>query len=269
MDNTKVDGSFVVGLTAIVSGFVPGRTTVTVTDNDSTTPTPVPSPTPAPTATPQPTPTVAPTPVPTPTPLPALTLTVTPTTFSEAAGANAVTGTVARNSATSLPLTVYLFSSNTNKVRVPATVTIGRNATAASFAITAINTPTVEGPESVTITAIASGFAASQVTVTVIDATQSRAGPASKLSQATAHAVSGSVALRFLVALDAESAADPASYAVTVNGHAVAVESAGYNASQHTVTLALPEGALRAGDHVTVSWPGLRAVGGTATIVAS
>lgn len=50
---------------------------------------------------------------------------------------------------------------------------------------------------------------------------------------------------------------DAAHYNVTVNGKAVTVESAGYNANNHGVALGLADGALQAGDKVVVTYTGL------------
>lgn len=80
---------------------------------------------------------------------------------------------------------------------------------------------------------------------------------ATALSTAMATAATNTVQLKFGGALDAESASDAAHFAVTVNGRAATVESAAYNGSTHTVTLALQEGALHSGDAVMVSWSGL------------
>lgn len=77
------------------------------------------------------------------------------------------------------------------------------------------------------------------------------------LSASNVVAATASIQLRFAGALEAETASDAAHYAVTINGRAVMVESAGYNAITHTVTLALPERSLRLGDAVTVYWAGV------------
>lgn len=77
------------------------------------------------------------------------------------------------------------------------------------------------------------------------------------LSTGTAQAATNSAQLHFGGALDADAASDAGHYAVTVNGHAVTPESAGYNATTHSVTLGLPEGSLKAGDQVVVKWSGL------------
>jgi hypothetical protein len=78
-----------------------------------------------------------------------------------------------------------------------------------------------------------------------------------KLSTATAQASSSSLKLRFGGALDADSASDASHYAVAVNGRAVAVESAAYDASTHSVTLGLADGSLRTGDRATAAWSGV------------
>ncbi|MBV9864674.1 MAG: SBBP repeat-containing protein [Abitibacteriaceae bacterium] len=74
------------------------------------------------------------------------------------------------------------------------------------------------------------------------------------LSTSSANAATDSVQLRFNGALDAETASDPTHYTVEVNGKAVAVESASYNASTHAVVLAVSHGTLHSGDQVVVSW---------------
>ncbi|MBV9868844.1 MAG: carboxypeptidase regulatory-like domain-containing protein [Abitibacteriaceae bacterium] len=78
------------------------------------------------------------------------------------------------------------------------------------------------------------------------------------LSTAKVEAATGLVGLRFMSALDAATASDPTHYSVTVNGRSVNVESAGYNASTHSVTLSLPESSLHAGDHVLAGWHDLQ-----------
>lgn len=88
--------------------------------------------------------------------------------------------------------------------------------------------------------------------------------PANALSTATASGATNSIMLQFRTALEAASASDASHYTVTVNGHSVAVDSVGYNATSHTVTLSLPDGALQAGDTVMVEWSGLSDSNGTA-----
>lgn len=97
---------------------------------------------------------------------------------------------------------------------------------------------------------------ASEVAVSTVSAVS--------LSQTSASVAGSSIQLRFSGDLDAESAADAAHYAVTVNGHVVTVESAAYDGQTHTVTLALSEGSLHAGDAVMVTWRGVLDTNGAA-----
>jgi hypothetical protein len=86
-------------------------------------------------------------------------------------------------------------------------------------------------------------------------ATRSGAGVSTvAVSSATARASTGAVVLVFDGALDAQSAGDPTRYSVTVDGESVAVESAAYAPSTATVTLGLPEGTLKPGQSVQVTW---------------
>ncbi|MBV9865148.1 MAG: hypothetical protein JO316_07335, partial [Abitibacteriaceae bacterium] len=101
----------------------------------------------------------------------------------------------------------------------------------------------------------------SQGNFTVTSALSTAQAPAAvspvQLSTGTASVAKGSVTLKFIGGLDADTASDAAHYTVAVNGDAVPVESAGYDATNHSVTLSLPEGALQNGDRVVVSWQGL------------
>ncbi|MBV9863734.1 MAG: hypothetical protein JO316_00135 [Abitibacteriaceae bacterium] len=83
-----------------------------------------------------------------------------------------------------------------------------------------------------------------------------------QISQATASAATNDVRLTFTAPLDAEAAADASHYIVEINNCVVMVESAGYDASLHSVTLALPGGSLHVGDKVAVQWSGLSDVTG-------
>ena len=77
------------------------------------------------------------------------------------------------------------------------------------------------------------------------------------VSSATASVAASSVQLGFTAPLNPDSASDSRHYTVLVNGQVVGVASAGYDATSHTVTLSLPDGALKAGDSVTVTWSNL------------
>jgi uncharacterized delta-60 repeat protein len=84
---------------------------------------------------------------------PTLTLDVTPGGFAESAGAAAATGTVTRTGATTDPLTVHLTSSDPSEATVPATVVIPAGQAFATFPITAVNDPALDGHQPVRITA--------------------------------------------------------------------------------------------------------------------
>ncbi|MBV9468577.1 MAG: carboxypeptidase regulatory-like domain-containing protein, partial [Abitibacteriaceae bacterium] len=77
------------------------------------------------------------------------------------------------------------------------------------------------------------------------------------LSNASAQTATATIQLRFLGALEPESASDATHYTVTVNGRSVTVETAGYDVAHQTVTLSLPVGALQTGDTVAVQWSDL------------
>jgi subtilisin family serine protease/subtilisin-like proprotein convertase family protein len=99
-----------------------------------------------------------------------VTLTVSRTSFLENAGARAAVGTVTRsNTDNSLPLIVNLSSSDTSELTVPAFVTIPGGAAAVSFDIAAINDPNLDGPQLVTVSASAVGYAGTNVNITVLD----------------------------------------------------------------------------------------------------
>ncbi|MBC7964864.1 MAG: proprotein convertase P-domain-containing protein, partial [Fuerstia sp.] len=85
-----------------------------------------------------------------------LTLTVNKSVVTEAGGIGAVTGTLTRlNSNISLPYTVTLSSSNTNKLTVQASVTIPANQASVTFPINAIDNGITDGDVMVTITGTA------------------------------------------------------------------------------------------------------------------
>lgn len=107
------------------------------------------------------------------TPTPSLSLNIAPSTFSEAAGTDAAITTVTRTGDLTNPLTVNLLSSDTTEATVAEIVNIAANQESATFNIAAIDDTVVDGSQTVTVTASASGFtnATSSVTVTDDDAT--------------------------------------------------------------------------------------------------
>ena len=101
--------------------------------------------------------------------VPALTVVLNSHTVNETDTNPATYGTVTRDTPTTSALTVSLLSSNTNKLTVPATVTIPAGQVSVTFPVTVVNDGTIDGNESATITASASGFQSGSDSATVID----------------------------------------------------------------------------------------------------
>jgi len=100
---------------------------------------------------------------------PALSLSVSPGSFSEAAGGNAATGRVTRDGSTASALVVSLSSGDTSEVAVPATATISVGQAWAEFPVNAVDDVIVDGTQTVTITASATGYLAATRIVQVTD----------------------------------------------------------------------------------------------------
>ncbi|MBV9467785.1 MAG: hypothetical protein JOZ57_00910, partial [Abitibacteriaceae bacterium] len=83
-----------------------------------------------------------------------------------------------------------------------------------------------------------------------------------RLSNGQADATKSIVVLDFVEALNSLTAADASHYSVLSSGHAVRVESASYNVSQHRVIVSVPEGSLHRGDSVILSWNGMHTAKG-------
>ena len=135
--DTILDGTEAVTITASSAGYTDGSTTINVTDYVT------------------------------------LSISLAASTIAENAGPGATTGTVTRNNTNiDQPLTVNLSSSNTSQAVVPATVTIPGGKSSATFSIDAVDDIVVSGPQTVTITASAAGYAApvsANLTVTDTD----------------------------------------------------------------------------------------------------
>jgi hypothetical protein len=86
--------------------------------------------------------------------LPTLAFVLPSTTISEGAGAQSLLATVQRAQATDEPLTVRLTSSNPGKAKVPGTVVIPAGGVAVTFFVGAVDNALVDGPASVTISAV-------------------------------------------------------------------------------------------------------------------
>ena len=98
-----------------------------------------------------------------------LTLTLSPTSVSDAAGADATTATVTRNTDTTNALQVTITNSDTHDVTAPQTVTIPAGATSATFPVGTIDNDVVEGTQTATLTASATGLVSGSDTLTVTD----------------------------------------------------------------------------------------------------
>ncbi len=136
VNNTTVDGSKLVTVTASLTGFTTAQTAVTVTDDDGAN----------------------------------LSISANPSTIAENAGDNSVTFTVSRNASdTTNALTVSLTSGTTSRFTVPATVTIPAGQTSVTVAGTPVNNTSDDGNATVQISASAVGLTATSTTVTVND----------------------------------------------------------------------------------------------------
>ncbi|MFT7660563.1 MAG: subtilisin family serine protease [Gammaproteobacteria bacterium] len=99
---------------------------------------------------------------------PALTLSIVAGLISETDGST--TATVTRNTDTTATLTVDLVSDDTSEATVPAAVTIAAGETTSEpFNIAAVDDAFVDGNQTVTVTASATGFAVGTDTLAVID----------------------------------------------------------------------------------------------------
>ena len=116
VDDTLLNGSRQVTVTASSAGYWPGTNSLTVNDNETA------------------------------------TLTVT-SASSVSAAAGSFLGTVTLSAVPAIAITVPLTSSDTTTLQVPATVTIPAGQTTASFTITVINDGLIHGTRSVTLTA--------------------------------------------------------------------------------------------------------------------
>lgn len=136
IENTIVDGSTDVLVTATATSFANGTATVEVTDNEPAT----------------------------------LMVTSNIATVAENAAAGALVYTVSRNTAdTSAALTVNLTSGTPGRLTVGSTVVIPIGAASATFPGAAVDNSVVDGNASVVVTAAAAGFVNGTATVTVND----------------------------------------------------------------------------------------------------
>lgn len=133
IDDVSTDGPQNAVITASAANYTTGTATLSVTDNE------------------------------------ALTLAVSlPANLSESTTApgNAY---VTINQPAASALTVTLSSNDTTELTVPASVTISAGATSATFALTVVNDTLIDGPQPVTVTATASGYATGSAATVVQD----------------------------------------------------------------------------------------------------
>jgi len=100
---------------------------------------------------------------------PTMSLTLSPSSIAENAGTGASTGTLTLSAATTQALVVNLVSSDTSEAVVPASVTIALGASSATFVIDAIDDADSDGTQSVSITAVAAGYADAVAMLNVTD----------------------------------------------------------------------------------------------------
>jgi len=98
-----------------------------------------------------------------------LALSVSPGAISEGDGPGAATGTVTRDGPTDVAVLVNLSSDDTSEARVPTSVTIPAGHASATFAVDAVDDSVLDGTQTVTITASASGYVSANDTVDVLD----------------------------------------------------------------------------------------------------
>ncbi|MFM8724967.1 MAG: hypothetical protein ACKON9_07560, partial [Planctomycetaceae bacterium] len=138
VNNTAVDGSATIQITAAAAGFTGGSTSLTITDDDVAAVTP------------------------------ALTLTPASNSLAEDSSAD-VSVTIARSSADqSDPLTLAL-SSSSGRLILPATATIPAGAASVVVNATAVNDQIVNLPGSIALAATAAGFTSGTASLTLLD----------------------------------------------------------------------------------------------------
>ena len=132
VDDTLLDGTQTTTITATANGYVSGSQSLDVTDDET------------------------------------LIVTINPASISENGGT--ATGTVTRtNTDRSAALLVNLVSSQTTGAAVPASVTIPANQSSVTFPITAVDDVLVDGTQTVTVTASATGYGDGTRTLDVTD----------------------------------------------------------------------------------------------------
>ena len=134
VDDNEIDGPQTATVTATVSGWTSGSDTIQVADNETKT----------------------------------LTLTI-PESATEGDGALSDAGTASISGTIGESLTVTLASDDPSEATVPETVTIPSGETSVSFDLTVVDDAAIDGPRTVTITAVVDGWTQAEDTVEVLD----------------------------------------------------------------------------------------------------
>ena len=135
INNHIVEGTQTATLTASATGEVSGSTTLTVTDTN----------------------------------VPTLALVLNSHSVHETDTNPATFGTITRNTSTNSALTVSLLSNTTNKLTVPASVTIPAGQASVTFPVTVVNDAKIDGNQAATITVAAGGYQTASDNAVVID----------------------------------------------------------------------------------------------------
>ncbi len=98
-----------------------------------------------------------------------LTVNIVPSSIAEGAGVLTGQATVSVPTAVASPLTVTLQSSRTNELTAPTTVVIAAGSSSAPFDLTVLHDGILDGPQSVTVTASASGYLSGGDSIVVND----------------------------------------------------------------------------------------------------
>jgi len=138
-DDSEVDGTQTISLTATAAGYVTGTSTLDVLDDDTLPP--------------------------------ALDIAIQDASIGEAGGPSATTATITRANPIDLasPLTVTLDSSDPSEATVPAIITIPAGATSIVVSIAAVDDTEFDGTQTVMVTATATGYSSASATVNVLD----------------------------------------------------------------------------------------------------
>ncbi len=166
----------------------------------------------------------------------AISLASTVTTLNENGATASATMTVTRNGSPASSLTVNLASNDATEITVPATVVIPAGQLSVTFAASAVNDGIIDGSQLATITATATGFPATNHSLSVTDRTYP-ALPAGIQTVATARPTFTWTAI-----------SNAATYEVYVNNvttnQARVVNATGIATNSYTTTVELPIGTF-------------------------